>query len=72
MQIALRWVYQQGVSLITKSFNKERINQNIDIFGWSLTEEELDEISRLPQQKTITFASIMGPHDVVLQIDAGL
>ncbi|KAB2624104.1 D-galacturonate reductase-like [Pyrus ussuriensis x Pyrus communis] len=71
-QIALRWVYQQGVSLVTKSVNKERMNQNIDIFGWSLTEEELDEIGRLPQHKTITFASIMGPHDVVLQIDAGL
>ncbi|KAM0983324.1 hypothetical protein ACFX2I_010811 [Malus domestica] len=71
-QIALRWVYQQGVSLVTKSSNKERMNQNLDIFSWSLTEEELDKISRLPQHKTITFASIMGPHDVVLRIDAGL
>ncbi|KAJ4710190.1 NADPH-dependent codeinone reductase-like protein [Melia azedarach] len=38
-QIAIRWVYQQGVSVITKSFNKQRMEENLDIFDWELTPE---------------------------------
>ncbi|XWS22926.1 hypothetical protein CRYUN_Cryun29cG0077600 [Craigia yunnanensis] len=69
-QISLRWLYEQGVSSIAKSFNKERMKRNLDIFDWSLTEEESNKISQLPQRKGITFASILGPHDLVLELDA--
>ncbi|XWS69439.1 hypothetical protein CRYUN_Cryun04dG0179100 [Craigia yunnanensis] len=69
-QISLRWLYEQGVSSIAKSFNKERMKQNLDIFEWSLTEEESNKISQLSQRKGITFASILGPHDLVLELDA--
>ncbi|XVE74577.1 hypothetical protein DITRI_Ditri12bG0028400 [Diplodiscus trichospermus] len=69
-QISLRWLHEQGVSIITKSFNNERMRQNLDIFDCSLTEEESNKISQLPQRKGITFASILGPHDVVLELDA--
>ncbi|XVF02972.1 hypothetical protein REPUB_Repub04eG0220300 [Reevesia pubescens] len=69
-QISLRWLYEQGVSLVAKSFNKERMRQNLDIFNWSLTEEESNKISQLPQRKGITFASIFGPHDWLLELDA--
>ena len=51
MQISLRWMYEQGVSFVVKSFNTERMKQNLDIFYWSLTEEELINISQFPQQK---------------------
>lgn len=71
-QISLRWVYEQGVSIVTKSFNKERMRQNLDIFDFCLTEEELEKISHLPQRKGVTFASLIGPHDIVLEIDAEL
>ncbi|XP_022734249.1 D-galacturonate reductase-like [Durio zibethinus] len=69
-QISIRWLYEQGVSTIAKSFNKERMKQNLDIFDWSLTEEESNKISQLPQRKGITFESILGPHDLVLELDA--
>ncbi|XP_059649752.1 D-galacturonate reductase-like [Cornus florida] len=69
-QVSLRWVYEQGVSLVTKSFNKERMRQNLEIFDWSLTEEELEKISQLPQIKGFHFASIFGPHELLLEIDA--
>lgn len=72
MQIWLRWVYEQGVSMVTKSYNKDRMKQNLDIFGWSLTEEELDKLTHLPQRKGVNFASLLGPHDIVLEIDAQL
>lgn len=69
-QVALRWVYEQGVSLVTKSYNKERMKQNLQIFDWSLSEEELEKISQLPQRKAVTMASVLGPHDLVLELDA--
>ncbi|KAG7949772.1 hypothetical protein I3843_13G079700 [Carya illinoinensis] len=40
-QISLRWVYEQGVCVLVKSFNKERIKENLDIFDWKLSPEEL-------------------------------
>ncbi|KAF8389655.1 hypothetical protein HHK36_024174 [Tetracentron sinense] len=69
-QVALRWVYEQGVSIVAKSFNKERMKQNLQIFDWSLTEEESKKISQLPQRKGVLFASIFGPHDLILELDA--
>ncbi|KAI3696162.1 hypothetical protein L1987_79172 [Smallanthus sonchifolius] len=45
-QISLRWLYEQGVSIAIKSFNTERMKQNLDIFDWSLTEEELNRIEQ--------------------------
>ncbi|KAM5568348.1 hypothetical protein ABKV19_016094 [Rosa sericea] len=71
-QISLRWVYEQGVSMVAKSYNKERMRQNLDIFDWSLTEEELQKMSRLSQIKGFVFASLLGQHDLLLQIDSGL
>jgi 3''-deamino-3''-oxonicotianamine reductase len=41
------------VSTVVKSFNKERLQQNLDIFNWELTEEEQQKISTIPQQKRV-------------------
>lgn len=70
LQISLRWVYEQGVSLVPKSFNKKRMTENLQIFDWSLTEEESSKINQLPQHKGVTFASVLGPHDLMLELDA--
>lgn len=40
-QIALRFLVQQGISVIPKSVHAERIRENIDIFDFELTEEEM-------------------------------
>ncbi|KAL3824303.1 hypothetical protein ACJIZ3_020332 [Penstemon smallii] len=69
-QVALRWVYEQGVSLATKSFNKERMKQNLQIFDWALTQQDLESIDKLPQVKGVTLAFILGPHDFILDMDA--
>ncbi|CBI26765.3 hypothetical protein VitviT2T_000543 [Vitis vinifera] len=68
-QVSMRWVYEQGVSIVAKSFNKERMKQNLEIFDWSLTEEELERISQLPQRKGFLISSILGAHDFTLQLD---
>ncbi|KAI7748567.1 hypothetical protein M8C21_000106 [Ambrosia artemisiifolia] len=73
-QISLRWMYEQGVSFVVKSFNTERMKQNLDIFDWSLTEDELIKISQIPQQRHVYLSGTMlkEPHDVLAEIDAGL
>ncbi|XP_030513963.1 D-galacturonate reductase-like [Rhodamnia argentea] len=69
-QVSLRWLYEQGVSIVTKSFNKQRMRENLDIFGWSLTEEDSERIAQLPQKKGLLFADVIGPYDISLEIDA--
>ncbi|KAE8672952.1 Non-functional NADPH-dependent codeinone reductase 2 [Hibiscus syriacus] len=50
-QVCLRWAYEQGVSVIVKSFNAERMKQNLEIFDWSLSEDELKMIHQIPQRR---------------------
>ena len=44
-QIALRWNAQRGVSIIPKSVHVERMEQNIDIWDFTLTEEEMQIVA---------------------------
>ncbi|GMP59502.1 hypothetical protein CsSME_00022765 [Camellia sinensis var. sinensis] len=70
-QVCLRWVYEQGVSVLVKSFNKERIKENLDIFDWMLSTEESQKIDRIPQQKGclgLQFISDQGPYQSVEEI----
>ncbi len=48
-QICLRWEVQSGVVPIPKSNNPERIRQNLDIFDFSLTDDEMRVIDAMPQ-----------------------
>ncbi|XP_058091525.1 non-functional NADPH-dependent codeinone reductase 2-like [Magnolia sinica] len=60
-QIALRWGFEQGVSLIPKSFNKGRLKQNFAILDWQLTEEELQQIGTIPQKRVATIPEFIFP-----------
>ena len=46
-QVALRWNTQRGVAVIPKSVHKERMEQNLDIWDFRLTDEEMSEIAAL-------------------------
>ena len=46
-QVALRWNVQRGVVVIPKSVHKDRMEQNIDIWDFSLTSEEMEQIAAL-------------------------
>jgi len=46
-QILLRWATQRGVAVIPKSNNQGRLQQNLDVTGWDLSEQELGEINGL-------------------------
>ena len=46
-QVALRWNVQRGVTVIPKSVHKERMEQNIDIWDFQLSDEDMAEIAKL-------------------------
>lgn len=46
-QILLRWIIERDISTIPKSTNPERLRQNIDIFDFSLNQNEMEELSKL-------------------------
>src|SRR5699024_7861787 len=46
-QVALRWNVQRGVVVIPKSVHKDRMEQNIDIWDFMLSEEDMKRIAKL-------------------------
>ncbi|KAF5729313.1 chalcone reductase [Tripterygium wilfordii] len=53
-QIALRWVYQQGAIPIVKSFNKQRMKENLQILEFELSQDELEKIKKVSQRRTVS------------------
>ncbi|MBO4145347.1 aldo/keto reductase [Kocuria rhizophila] len=43
-QVVLRWHVQSGIVPIPKSSNPERMAENIDVFGWELTDEQMERL----------------------------
>lgn len=61
-QICLRWAYQQGITAAVKSFNSQRMRENIDIFDWKLSEEELKKIEEIPQCRICRGEDYISPY----------
>ncbi|XP_060969180.1 non-functional NADPH-dependent codeinone reductase 2 [Cannabis sativa] len=60
-QVSLRWIYEQGASVVVKSYNKERLKENLDIFDWELTEDDLNKINLIPQNRTSVCEAFVSP-----------
>lgn len=54
-QVALRWLLQRGVIIIPKSSHKERMAQNIDIFDFELSSDDMSLIKTLDTGKSLFF-----------------
>ena len=46
-QVILKWVLQRGIVVIPKSVNKERIESNMALFDFSLTDDQMKALSSL-------------------------
>ena len=55
-QTALRFLLQSDVVLIPKSIHKNRMEENFNIFDFSLTDEEMKEIEALDTGKSLFFS----------------
>ncbi|KAK4481870.1 hypothetical protein RD792_012781 [Penstemon davidsonii] len=70
-QISLRWGYEQGIGVVAKSFNKERMKQNSDIFDWSLSSEQVERISEIRQERGcrgVDYTSVHGPYKTIQEL----
>ena len=56
VQTALRFLLQSDVVLIPKSVRKERMKENIDVFDFELTNEEMVRIEALDGGKSLFFS----------------
>ena len=54
-QVALRWLTQRGVIIIPKSVHVERMEQNLNILDFTLSDEDMAEIARLDTGKSLFF-----------------
>ena len=53
-QVALRWLTQRDIVAIPKSTHKERMIQNLDIFDFTLTDDDMAQIATMNQHDTGT------------------
>ena len=60
--MALKWNAQRGVSIIPKSVHVERMQQNIDIWDFELTNEEMKKVA----SKDIGHSEIINHFDPTL------
>ena len=61
-QVVLRWNTQRGVSILPKSTHAERMEQNIDIWDFELTEDEMKQIGEKD----------LGHSEIINHFDPGL
>ncbi|MFF4836687.1 aldo/keto reductase [Streptomyces sp. NPDC001315] len=54
-QVVLRWLIQRDIVTIPKSVRPERMAQNIDVFDFQLTDDQMDRIAALDTDETLFF-----------------
>jgi 2,5-diketo-D-gluconate reductase A len=54
-QVVLRWLIQRGVVTIPKSVRRERMEQNLDVFDFALTDEEMARIATMDTGASLFF-----------------
>ena len=67
-QTALRFLLQEDVVVIPKSVRKERMEQNFNIFDFSLSQDDIDRIESLDMKKSL-FLDHYAPETVAFLIN---
>ncbi|KAK7099584.1 aldo-keto reductase family 1 member A1-like isoform X4 [Littorina saxatilis] len=61
-QVILRWHLQRGLCVCVKSLNADRIKQNLDVFDFELSAEEMSQISGLNQNFRLYTQGVTAEH----------
>ena len=54
-QVVLRWLYQRGIVSLAKSVHKNRMEENINIFDFELSDPEMKQIAALDMKESAFF-----------------
>lgn len=54
-QVVLRWLIQRGIVALAKSVHPERMAENIDIFDFELSSEDVEKITALDMKESAFF-----------------
>ena len=54
-QVVLRWLLQQGVSVIPKTWEEKHLRENLELFDFCLSDEEMDLIFSLDRGKFVNY-----------------
>eukprot|EP00983_Pelagomonas_calceolata_P098418 1158345-Pelagomonas_calceolata.AAC.3 len=49
-QVLIRYALQRGASVIPKSANPEHIKENLDVFGWDLSDQDMLKLNSIEPQ----------------------
>ncbi|KAK8808506.1 hypothetical protein WA158_008407 [Blastocystis sp. Blastoise] len=66
-QILLRWAVQRGTIVIPKTVHKERLIENMNIFDFTLTEEEMNAIKGIDEGKRSSTLLFLLPNNTTLE-----
>ncbi|PPR80819.1 hypothetical protein GOBAR_AA39892 [Gossypium barbadense] len=61
-QVCLRWALEQGLSFVVKSFNKERMRENLHIFDWGLSLDDYKKINEIKQRRLLPKIEMVSPN----------
>lgn len=70
-QVMLRWLTQRDIALVAKSTHETRLRENIDIFDFLLTDEEMAQIAELDREAVVAGFTHRDPRmlDMLLGLD---
>jgi 2,5-diketo-D-gluconate reductase A len=54
-QVVLRWLIQRNVVVIPKSVRPDRMRENIDVFDFELTDDEMTRIAAMDTGQSLFF-----------------
>lgn len=52
-QVILRWLYQRNIAIVVKTVREERLKENMDIFDFELSQEEMQRIASLDRNESV-------------------
>lgn len=55
-QVILRWLVQRNIVPLAKTVSKDRMKQNIDIFDFELTDEDMNQIQAMDKKESSFFS----------------